>query len=132
MVPRTLLLVTVDMRRALLQLGRRALSTRAELPSPARRAIATSDIPAGAPEELRNEESGVQSTYTPYDELDLGGSPHPTRLVETTALASGMRPQPRARIFAGTIVPVGLSNVQLEAIALATDAHDDEDVTVSV
>ena len=42
-----------------------------------------------------------------------------------------MRPQPRARIFAGTIVPAGLSNVQLEAIALATDAHDDEEAMLA-
>ena len=77
--------VTVDMRRACSQLGRRAPSTRAVLPSSARRAIATSDTPAGAPRRcargdgvlhvrrgrLRQEPVGPLVETTKNDDLDV-------------------------------------------------------------
>ena len=48
------------------------------------------------------------------------------KLVETTTLASVRGPPVTAQLFGGGAPPAGLSNVQLEAIALATQAHDDE------
>ena len=71
--------------------------------------------------------SNEQSTFSFYlEQSALGGEPHPSRLVETTTLASVRGPPVTAQLFGGGAPPAGLSNVQLEAIALATQAHDDE------
>ena len=71
--------------------------------------------------------SNEQSTFSFYlEESALGGEPHPSKLVETTTLASVRGPPMTAQLFGGGAPPTGLSNVQLEAIALATQAHDDE------
>ena len=71
--------------------------------------------------------SNEQSTFSFYlEESALGGEPHPSKLVETTTLASASGPPMTAQLFGGDAPPAGLSNVQLEAIALATQAHDDE------
>ena len=97
----------------------------ASLHAPVRLASGTVAPPdAIARRETDADESTTEHTYSFYEELDLGGEPHPARLVETTALASVARQQPEAALFGGR-VPAGLSNVQLEAIALAADAHED-------
>ena len=71
--------------------------------------------------------SNEQSTFSFYlEQSALGGEPHPSKLVETTTLASVRGPPVTAQLFGGGAPPAGLSNVQLEAIALATQAHDDE------
>ena len=64
----------------------------------------------------------IFSEYTP---VNLGGGEHPAGLVETTGMASVQLLRPLQRPFDEP--PPGLSNVQLEAIALATAAHDDEE-----
>ena len=71
--------------------------------------------------------SNEQSIFSFYlEQSALGGEPHPSKLVETTTLASVRGPPVTAQLFGGGAPPAGLSNVQLEAIALATQAHDDE------
>ena len=71
--------------------------------------------------------SNEQSTFSFYlEQSALGGEPHPSKLVETTTLASVRGPPVTAQLFGGGAPRAGLSNVQLEAIALATQAHDDE------
>lgn len=73
--------------------------------------------------------SEVESTsltiFSDYTPVNLGGGEHPAALVETTGMASVHLLRPLQRPFDEP--PPGLSNVQLEAVALATAAHDDEE-----
>jgi hypothetical protein len=73
--------------------------------------------------------SEVESTsltiFSDYTPVNLGGGEHPAALVETTGMASVHLLRPLQRPF--DVPPPGLSNVQLEAVALATAAHDDEE-----
>ena len=78
------------------------------------------------PEADNEEEVASLGMFSEYLPTDLGGGPHPAALVETTALASVRWAHDLQNPFDG-LPPPGLSNVQLEAIALASSAHDDED-----
>ena len=89
--------------------------------------IAEEVNPSQQEQEQDQTASNEQSTFSFYlEESALGGEPHPSKLVETTTLASVRGPPMTAQLFGGGAPPAGLSNVQLEAIALATQAHDDE------
>ncbi|KAJ1458677.1 P-loop containing NTP hydrolase pore-1-domain-containing protein [Pelagophyceae sp. CCMP2097] len=65
------------------------------------------------------------AVFAAYEEIhELGGHAHPTQLIETSALAA-IPKAPFDRIPFDGLPPRGLSNAQLEAIALASAAHED-------
>ena len=70
--------------------------------------------------------SEIYAAYAPQRIEITGAKPHPTPLVESVAMAAVVPPMPTARpVLPPQLVTSGeLSEAQLEAIIMATDAHE--------